>query len=58
MMRRTFGLIALATAAAPILLAKAGDKPFSVVLVHGAFVDASGWRAVYDMTFRKAVAAL
>jgi pimeloyl-ACP methyl ester carboxylesterase len=49
MMRRTFGFIALAAAAAPTLPAKAEDKPFSVVLVHGAFVDASGWRAVYDI---------
>jgi pimeloyl-ACP methyl ester carboxylesterase len=24
------------------------EKPTSVVLVHGAFVDASGWRAAYD----------
>ncbi|SES43101.1 hypothetical protein SAMN03159406_04365, partial [Rhizobium sp. NFR03] len=23
-------------------------KPVSVVLVHGAFVDASGWRKVYE----------
>ncbi|WP_222027281.1 alpha/beta hydrolase [Rhizobium leguminosarum] len=27
---------------------QAADKPLSVVLVHGAFVDASGWRNVYD----------
>ena len=25
------------------------DKPVSVVLVHGAFVDGSGWQAVYDI---------
>jgi pimeloyl-ACP methyl ester carboxylesterase len=24
------------------------EKPTSIVLVHGAFVDASGWRATYD----------
>jgi len=24
-------------------------KPVSIVLVHGAFVDASGWKAVYDI---------
>jgi len=29
-------------------LAKSTEKPVSVVLVHGAFVDASGWRGVYD----------
>jgi len=25
------------------------EKPVSIVLVHGAFVDASGWKPVYDM---------
>jgi pimeloyl-ACP methyl ester carboxylesterase len=34
--------IGSAAAAAP------GDKPVSVVLVHGAFVDGSGWQAVHD----------
>lgn len=29
--------------------AAAAEKPVSVVLVHGAFVDASGWQAVYDI---------
>ncbi|MBB3951050.1 alpha/beta hydrolase [Aureimonas jatrophae] len=48
MIRKLTGLLALATVAAPILPAHAADKPFSVVLVHGAFVDASGWRAVHD----------
>lgn len=28
--------------------ATAAEKQVSVVLVHGAFVDASGWKAVYD----------
>jgi pimeloyl-ACP methyl ester carboxylesterase len=27
----------------------AAEKPVSVVLVHGAFVDGSGWQAVYDL---------
>lgn len=27
----------------------AADKPVSIVLVHGAFVDASGWKAVFDI---------
>ncbi len=27
----------------------AAEKPVSVVLVHGAFVDGSGWQAVYDI---------
>ncbi len=26
-----------------------GSAPGNVVLVHGAFVDGSGWRAVYDL---------
>lgn len=34
--------IASATAQTP-------DKPVSIVLVHGAFVDASGWKSVYDI---------
>jgi pimeloyl-ACP methyl ester carboxylesterase len=49
MERRFFGILALAGAVAPILPARAADKAVSVVLVHGAFVDASGWRAVYDI---------
>jgi len=48
MIRKTSALLALAIAAAPILPAEAAEKPLSVVLVHGAFVDASGWRPVYD----------
>jgi pimeloyl-ACP methyl ester carboxylesterase len=27
----------------------AADKPVSIVLVHGAFVDASGWQPVFDI---------
>ncbi|CAN7632410.1 alpha/beta fold hydrolase [Mesorhizobium caraganae] len=27
----------------------AADKPVSIVLVHGAFVDGSGWQAVFDI---------
>jgi pimeloyl-ACP methyl ester carboxylesterase len=49
MERRSFGILALAAAVAPILPARAAEKAVSVVLVHGAFVDASGWRAVYDI---------
>ncbi|WP_066723792.1 alpha/beta hydrolase [Sphingomonas pituitosa] len=33
-------------------LAQAAEKPVSIVLVHGAFVDASGWRGVYDRLTR------
>lgn len=28
------------------------SKPVSIVLVHGAFVDGSGWKAVYDILSR------
>ena len=31
---------------------RAADKPVSIVLVHGAFVDASGWKQVYDILTR------
>ena len=34
------------TQAAP---AAAAQRTFSIVLVHGAFVDASGWKATYDI---------
>jgi pimeloyl-ACP methyl ester carboxylesterase len=51
MIRKFSKLLALAmasTAALTATAAMADEKPFSVVLVHGAFVDASGWRGVYD----------
>jgi pimeloyl-ACP methyl ester carboxylesterase len=30
-------------------IAAEGEKATSIVLVHGAFVDGSGWKAVYDL---------
>ena len=49
-------MIATAVTLAVVLLASASqvssrstEKPVSVVLVHGAFVDGSGWQAVYDI---------
>lgn len=39
------GLVTLAPAVAQ---PPPSEKPVSIVLVHGAFVDASGWREVYD----------
>src|ERR1700743_1255248 len=39
-------LAAMVGAAAPAL---AEGKPVSIVLVHGAFVDGSGWQKVYDI---------
>ncbi|MFD2029619.1 alpha/beta hydrolase [Ancylobacter dichloromethanicus] len=36
--------------ASPVPAQTRGDaKPVSIVLVHGAFVDASGWKSVYDI---------
>lgn len=32
--------------------AQTQDKPVSIVLVHGAFVDGSGWKGVYDILSR------
>ena len=29
-----------------------GSRPRNIVLVHGAFVDGSSWRAVYDLLTR------
>lgn len=52
MIRIKSALLALAMVGAPILPARAAEKPLSVVLVHGAFVDASGWRSVYDRLTR------
>jgi pimeloyl-ACP methyl ester carboxylesterase len=45
-------LIAVATAFSAPTQPRADDKPVSIVLVHGAFVDASGWKAVYDILTR------
>ena len=42
-------LLAMATTASAAAQARVPDKPVSIVLVHGAFVDASGWKAVYDI---------
>lgn len=52
MIRTISGLVAFALAAAPAVPAKAEEKSLSVVLVHGAFVDASGWRGVFDRLTR------
>ncbi len=41
------GVMALAAAAAPAKAAPAGIK--NVVLVHGAWVDGSGWQGVYKI---------
>jgi pimeloyl-ACP methyl ester carboxylesterase len=42
-------LAAVLIASSFIAPSLAAEKPVSVVLVHGAFVDGSGWQAVYDI---------
>jgi len=42
-------LAALSIAAANVGIATAAERTVSIVLVHGAFVDASGWKATYDI---------
>ncbi|MBB4841292.1 pimeloyl-ACP methyl ester carboxylesterase [Sphingomonas kyeonggiensis] len=39
----------LATISTTAAEAASPTKPVTIVLVHGAFVDASGWKAVYDI---------
>lgn len=48
MKRSIWRLLAAMIALAPVASA-AAEKPVSIVLVHGAFVDASGWQLVYNM---------
>jgi pimeloyl-ACP methyl ester carboxylesterase len=42
-------LMAIATISSSQAQPKPSTQPVSIVLVHGAFVDASGWKAVYDI---------
>ena len=42
-------LAALSIATAHAAKATAAERTASIVLVHGAFVDASGWKATYDI---------
>ncbi len=42
-------LMAIATVSSSEAQPKAPTQPVSIVLVHGAFVDASGWKDVYDI---------
>ncbi len=41
--------LVLAVPAGRVAGAAGNDKATSIVLVHGAFVDGSGWKAVYDL---------
>lgn len=47
MKRSIWILLAAMIAVAPVA-SVAAEKPVSIVLVHGAFVDGSGWQAVFD----------
>ena len=45
-------LASAAFAASSSLSAAAPEKPVSIVLVHGGFVDGSGWKGVHDLLSR------
>ena len=53
-MTRFLGAILLLFAAAlPGAATAQTERPVSIVLVHGAFVDGSGWQATYDLLTRR-----
>ena len=47
-MLKPIALASAALAASSSLSAATPEKPVSIVLVHGGFVDGSGWRGVYN----------
>lgn len=49
MKRAITGLLTAMITTASALATQAAAKDVSIVLVHGAFVDASGWQDVYDI---------
>ncbi|WP_242129474.1 alpha/beta hydrolase [Sphingobium sp. Sx8-8] len=51
MKRIIIGALMAMTSLSPAAAAQthAPSKPVSIVLVHGAFVDASGWKQIYDI---------
>jgi pimeloyl-ACP methyl ester carboxylesterase len=49
MSKRLSALVLCALASVASASAQPTEKPVSVVLVHGAFVDGSGWQKVYDI---------
>lgn len=49
MIRFFIPLVASLLAATPMTVAAQTERPVSIVLVHGAFVDASGWKQVHDL---------
>ena len=51
-MNKLFGAAAAAALVATAAHAAPAEKPVSIVLVHGAFVDGSGWQKVYTQLTR------
>jgi pimeloyl-ACP methyl ester carboxylesterase len=49
MKRALFGLVATLLTTTAAQAAPPAEKAVSIVLVHGAFVDASGWQPVYNL---------
>ena len=45
--------LALMAATLPATATAQSEQPFSIVLVHGAFVDGSGWQATYDILTKR-----
>lgn len=46
-------LFAIAAGLSAVVPAQAAEERVSIVLVHGAFVDGSGWQAVYDILSKR-----
>jgi len=53
MKRILVGLVATLVTVAPATAGPSAKRAVSIVLVHGAFVDASGWRPVYTLLSKK-----
>lgn len=51
-MIKSIALASAALAASSSLSATPTQKPVSIVLVHGGFVDGSGWQPVHDILKR------
>lgn len=53
-MTRFFGpVLWFLTAILPAAAVAQTERPVSIVLVRGAFVDGSGWQATYDLLSRR-----